>query len=93
MGARKGNVLWLALRDATMLVLCSAAVGLLAATAMNRLISSMPFGLTSSDPTALFIATSVLLAVALLAAWLPARRASKVDPWWRCGVNRFQVLG
>jgi ABC-type antimicrobial peptide transport system permease subunit len=80
LGARKGNVLWLVLREATVLVLCGAVAGLIAATAMNRLISSMLFGLTPSDPMALFIATSVLLAVALLAAWLPARRASKVDP-------------
>jgi predicted permease len=80
LGARKGNVLWLVLREATVLVLCGAGVGLLAATAMNRLIASMLFGLTPSDPVALLIATSVLLAVALLAAWLPARRASKVDP-------------
>jgi ABC-type antimicrobial peptide transport system permease subunit len=62
------------------LVLCGAGIGLIAATAMNRLIASMLFGLTPSDPMALFMATSVLLVVALLAAWLPARRASKVDP-------------
>ena len=80
LGARKGDVLWLVLREATVLVLCGAGVGLIAATAMNRLISSMLFGLTPSDPKALFIATAVLLAVAVLAAWLPARRASKVDP-------------
>jgi putative ABC transport system permease protein len=80
LGARKGDVLWLVLREATVLVLCGAGVGLMAATAMNRLIASMLFGLTPSDPMALVIATSVLLAVALLAAWLPARRASRVDP-------------
>jgi len=80
LGARQADVLWLVLREATVLVLCGAGVGLIAATAMNRLIASMLFGLTPSDPMALFIATSVLLAVALLAAWLPARRASKVDP-------------
>jgi predicted permease len=80
LGARRGDVLWLVLREATVLVLCGAVAGLIAATAMNRLISSMLFGLTPSDPMPLFIATSVLLAVALLAAWLPARRASKVDP-------------
>jgi len=80
LGARKEDVLWLVLREATVLVLCGAGVGLIAATAMNRLIASMLFGLTPSDPMALFIATSVLLAAALLAAWLPARRASNVDP-------------
>ena len=79
LGARQADVLWLVLREATVLVLVGAVVGLLAATAMSRLISSMLFGLTPSDPMALFIATSVLLAVALLAAWLPARRATKVD--------------
>ena len=80
LGARQADVLWLVLREATVLVLCGAVVGLLAATAMSHLISSMLFGLTPSDPLALSIATSVLLAVALLSAWLPARRASKVDP-------------
>jgi predicted permease len=77
LGARQADVLWLVLREATVLVLCGAVVGLLAATAMSHLISSMLFGLTPSDPLALSIATSVLLAVALLAAWLrpaaPAR--------------------
>jgi len=80
LGARKADVLWLVLREATVLVLCGAVAGLIAAAAMNRLIASMLFGLTPSNPMALFIATSVLLAVALLAAWVPARRASKVDP-------------
>ena len=46
LGARKGDVLWLVLREATVLVLCGAVVGLMAATAMNRLIASMLFGLT-----------------------------------------------
>jgi ABC-type antimicrobial peptide transport system permease subunit len=80
LGARQTDVLWLVLREAIVLVLCGVGVGLIAATAMNRLIASMLFGLTPSDPMALLIATSVLLAVALLAAWLPALHASKVDP-------------
>jgi len=80
LGARKGNVLWLVLREATVLVLCGTGAGLVAATAMNRVIASMLFGLTPSDPVALLTATSALVGVALLATWLPARRASKVDP-------------
>jgi predicted permease len=80
LGARQADVLWLVLREASVLVLVGVVVGLLAATAMSRLISSMLFGLTPADPMALIIATSALLAVAWLAALLPARRASKVDP-------------
>jgi len=56
------------------------AVGVPAALVGDRLVSSMLFGLSPTDPTTMLAAPVILLAVAALAGYLPARRASKVDP-------------
>jgi predicted permease len=80
LGARSGDVLWMVLREALVLVLAGVAIGLPAALAASRLIASMLFGLTPSDPVTISAATLVLVAVAILAGYLPARRASRVSP-------------
>lgn len=69
-------VLWRALR----LVGCGIAAGIPVAWAGARLISSMLFGLHANDPVTALIALTVLMATALAAAFLPARRASRIDP-------------
>jgi predicted permease len=56
------------------------AVGIAAAIAATRLLESLLFGVSGSDPIALAAAATVLIAAALLASWLPARRAARVDP-------------
>jgi ABC-type antimicrobial peptide transport system permease subunit len=55
-------------------------MGLAGALATTRLIESLLFGLTATDPLAIALAMLLLLAVATLAGWLPARRAATVDP-------------
>ena len=56
------------------------AVGLPSALALGRLVSSQLYGLAPTDPVTLVMATAVLATVALLAGYLPARRATRVDP-------------
>ncbi len=80
LGADRRDVLWLVLRDALRLVLLGVALGLPAALAVTRLVSSQLFGISAADPVALGLATLVLLALAAVAGYLPARRATRVDP-------------
>jgi ABC-type antimicrobial peptide transport system permease subunit len=80
LGADRRDVLWLVLRDALRLVLLGALMGILAALAAARLVSSQLFGISAADPAAVGLATLALLVVATVAAYLPARRATRVDP-------------
>jgi predicted permease len=80
LGARTGDLLWMVLREALLLVLAGIAVGIPAAMGAGRLISSLLFDLTPWDPVTISFATLLLVAVATLAGYLPARRASRVDP-------------
>ncbi len=80
LGARSSHVLWMMLREALFLVLAGIAIGIPAAIGAGHLFSSMLFGLTPSDPVTISLATLLLVAVAVLAGYLPARRASRVDP-------------
>jgi predicted permease len=80
LGAQRGSVLWLVFREAAVLVLFGALVGVVAASASARAIESLLFGLTPTDPLAVGAAVMLLLVVAALAGWLPARRATRVDP-------------
>lgn len=84
LGARRGNVIWLVMREALVLVGIGIAIGLPAALLVARLASSqipgLLFGLEANDPLTLTVATTFLILVAALAAYLPARRASRVDP-------------
>jgi ABC-type lipoprotein release transport system permease subunit len=58
----------------------SAAVGLVAARTVSRLMSALLFDVSPADPQTYVVVTAVLMAVALLAAYVPARRAAGVDP-------------
>jgi predicted permease len=80
LGARGGSIAWMILRETLMLVVIGLVVGVPAALMAARLISAQLFGLTATDPVALVIAGVVLTIVGLLAGYIPARRASRVNP-------------
>jgi predicted permease len=80
LGAQRWQVLGLVMRDATRMLIFGTALGLPAAWAASRLVSSMLFGLATNDPATVVLAIALLVLTGLLAAYLPARRATKVDP-------------
>jgi predicted permease len=80
LGAQSGNVLRMIMGESMLLVLIGSAVGLAAALATTRLVAGMLFELAPNDPLTITLATLLLLVVAALAGWLPARRAAQVDP-------------
>ncbi len=80
LGAERAVVRWMVLREVGVMVICGVAIGLPLAFALSRLVQSQLFELSAHDPVALTAAAAVLGAVALLAGYLPARRATRVDP-------------
>jgi ABC-type antimicrobial peptide transport system permease subunit len=80
LGARPRAVRWLVVREAAATVAFGAAAGLTAAFFAVRLIQTQLFGVQPHDLAALTAATMVLLTMACAAAYLPARRASRIDP-------------
>jgi ABC-type antimicrobial peptide transport system permease subunit len=80
LGAAPGDVRWQVLRETLALVLIGIAIGVPAALAGTRLIRSMLFGLGFADPIVFVSAAALLALVAALAGFVPARRASQVDP-------------
>jgi macrolide transport system ATP-binding/permease protein len=80
LGAQAHNVLTLVLKQGMKLVLIGAVIGIPASFAVTRLLSSMLVGLTTSDALSIGGVTALLIGVTLLACYLPARRATRVDP-------------
>ncbi len=80
LGARPGDVLRLVVGESMRLALAGVAIGVLAALAVTRLMSSLLFDVTPHDPLTYAAVSVVLAGVALLAGWLPARRAARIDP-------------
>ena len=80
LGAKPGDVRNMVVLQGMRLALAGVAIGVAAALGLTRFLASFLFGVKALDPLA-FIATPILLvSVALVAVWLPARRASRVDP-------------
>jgi predicted permease len=79
-GARPSDVIWLVLRETMLLVGAGVIIGLSAAFAVTRLVASLLFGLSPTDPLTVALAALLMLIVAALAGYLPARRAARVNP-------------
>jgi putative ABC transport system permease protein len=80
LGATDRNVLWLVLRHSLTVVLTGITIGLSLAMICTRLISRFLYGLSPTDPATMALSTLLLILVALLACYLPASRATKIDP-------------
>jgi putative ABC transport system permease protein len=80
LGAQRGDVLRLIVSQGFKLVLLGLAIGLAGAFALTRVISSLLFGVTTKDPITFAAVTTLLTVVALLACYIPARRATRLDP-------------
>jgi predicted permease len=80
LGAERGSVIRMVLRETAILILIGLAVGVPASLACARFVESKLFGLKAADPLTLAAALGIMIAVAVASGYLPARRASKVDP-------------
>jgi predicted permease len=80
LGATQKNVAWLVLREIVRISAAGLGIGLVAAFGLGKLIESQLFGVKASNPLVFLTSALLLSAVALLAGWLPARKAASVDP-------------
>jgi ABC-type antimicrobial peptide transport system permease subunit len=84
LGALRADGVWMVLKEALVLVSIGVAIGVAAALGLSRIaasqIAGLLFGLTPGDPLVISVATALLMVVAVLAAFLPALRAARVDP-------------
>ena len=79
-GARQRSVVWMMVRETLLLVAIGAAIGTLASIGVNHFVAAQLFGVTPRDPAAIAVALSVLGCVTLIAGYVPARHASRIDP-------------
>jgi ABC-type antimicrobial peptide transport system permease subunit len=80
LGARSQDVLGLVMRESMILVAVGIAIGMAVALSVSRFVATLLFGLAPTDALSVAAATGIMIAVAALAGFLPARRASRVDP-------------
>ena len=80
LGARRGAVIWLVMRETLLLLAIGTAIGVPAAFALTSLASSLLYDIKPTDPIATTGAVLLLASVALLATWIPARRATRIYP-------------
>ena len=80
LGAQRGAVVWMVLRDVLILVVLGLALSLPAALGASKLIESLLFGVKPGDTQSMAAAVAILLGTALAAGYLPARKASRIDP-------------
>ena len=80
LGAQRKEILTLVVGEGLRMTLVGLAIGVVAAFGVTRLLANQLFGVTPTDPMTIAVVALVLMGVALLACYIPARRATKVDP-------------
>jgi putative ABC transport system permease protein len=80
LGAKQSHIFGLVVGQGVLLAVIGVAIGLVAALALTRFMSSLLFGISATDPVTFALISSLLIAVSTLASIIPARRALKVDP-------------
>jgi predicted permease len=80
LGARSHMLLWMILRECILLLVLGLALGVPVALSSTRILNSLLYELSPLDPTAISIAIATVSVMTIAAAWLPARRATKIDP-------------
>jgi ABC-type antimicrobial peptide transport system permease subunit len=80
LGAKRASVLWLVLKEAVVLVGVGAVIGVPVALAVTKFASAFLYGVGARDPMSVVVATAFLATIAILAGYLPAYRASRMDP-------------
>jgi ABC-type antimicrobial peptide transport system permease subunit len=80
LGAARGSVLWMVLREVAVMLSAGIVIGLPVAIGLSRFVESQLYGLSPTDPATLVLASTLLSGVAMLAGYVPARRATRVDP-------------
>jgi predicted permease len=80
LGAQSGRVVWMVLREVCVLAAVGLAISVPTALATSKLVESFLFGMKPNDPLSLTLAVAILLSAAILAGYMPARKASRIDP-------------
>src|SRR5581483_5034301 len=80
LGAQRGTVIWMVLREVLVLAAAGLAISVPTALGTSKFIQSFLFELKPNDPLALMLAAAILLGAAILAGYVPARKASRIDP-------------
>jgi len=80
LGAGRWDVQWMVLRESLWMVAAGMAVGIPAALGLTKYVQATLYGIKPNDPVSFVAATVLMIVVAGMAAWIPARRAARVDP-------------
>jgi ABC-type antimicrobial peptide transport system permease subunit len=80
LGAGKSRVIAMILRETGIMILIGVTVGLVATAVITRLLVSRLYGLSAYDPTTVLLAVAIMTAVAIIAGYIPAARAARVNP-------------
>jgi ABC-type antimicrobial peptide transport system permease subunit len=79
-GAGQGSVVWMMVRETLIVIAIGGLLGTIASIAVSGFVASQLFGVAPRDPATILVSLLVLMAITLTAGYLPARRASRIDP-------------